>query len=95
MSTTSTKVDAKSRAWRTFLQGFGIDIAVAVAAALLLWLPDADLSSGDAWLVLGTALGKTVLTTAAAYVMRLKVAPPAPVDADGDLNLATLSDEEA
>lgn len=69
------QVDAKSRATRTFVQGLAVDVAFAVAAALLLWLPDADLSSREAWIVLGTSLAKTVLTAAASYVMRLKVTP--------------------
>lgn len=76
------KVDAKSRAVRTFLQGIGIDVAVAIAAGLLLWLPDADLSSREAWIVLGTSVAKSVLTAVASYVMRLKVTPPAPVDVE-------------
>lgn len=72
----STKADAASRSRRTFVQGLAVDVVIAIATALLLWLPDADLSSRDAWFVLGTALAKSVLTAAASYVMRLKVAPP-------------------
>lgn len=79
--------DAKNRAVRSFIQGLGIDLATAIAAALLLWLPDADLSSRDAWIVLGTGLVRTVLGTVASYVMRRFVdgsavptpLPPAPV----------------
>lgn len=66
-------VDARNRALRTFLQGLGLDLLTAVAAAVLLWLPDADLSSQDAWLVLGTGLVRTVMQTAFAYIMRLKL----------------------
>lgn len=69
------QTDAKNRAARTALQGLAVDVLVAVAAALLLWLPDADLSSREAWIVLGTSLAKTILTAAASYVMRLKVSP--------------------
>lgn len=87
----STKVDAKSRAVRTFIQGLLVDVAVAVAVALLAWLPDADLSTKAAWLILAATLAKSVLTAAASYVMRLKVTPPAPVDEDGDVDLGTLS----
>lgn len=75
MTTEATKADATSRGWRTFVQGLAIDLTLAVAAALLVWLPDADLSSNEAWLILGTSLTKTVLTAVASYVMRLKVNP--------------------
>lgn len=80
MPTPATRTDAANRGWRTFAQGVAIDVAVAVAVALLAWLPDADLSSRAAWIILGTAVGKTVLTAVASYVMRLKVQPPAITD---------------
>jgi hypothetical protein len=73
MTTPRLATDARNRAFRSFLQGFGIDIAVAVCAALMVWLPDADVSKKEAWLVLGTSLVKTVLQAGAAYVMRAKL----------------------
>lgn len=66
---------AVERGTRSLWQGLAIDLAVAVAMVLLMWLPDADLTSREAWLVLGTSVAKSVLTAAASYVMRLKVAP--------------------
>lgn len=78
MPTPTVQADARQRSKRTFIQGILIDVGVAVAAALLVWLPDADLSSTDAWIIFGTSLAKTVLQTLAAYVMRLKVAPDQP-----------------
>ena len=42
---------------------------------LLAWLPDADLSSREAWAVLGISVAKTLLTAVASYVSRLKVPP--------------------
>lgn len=66
---------AVERGTRSLYQGLGIDLAVAVAMVLLMWLPDADLSSRQAWLILGTAAAKSVLTAAASYVMRLKIPP--------------------
>lgn len=66
---------ARERAVRTFVQGLGLDVLVAVAAALLAWLPSADVTSSAAWLILGAALIKTVLQAAAAYVLRLKIRP--------------------
>ena len=78
MTTVTTKADAAQRAKRTFIQGIVLDVAVAVAVALLAWLPDADLTSKQAWIILGTSLAKTVLTAVASYVMRLKVRPDQP-----------------
>jgi len=66
---------ATERGKRALWQGLAIDVATAAAAALLLWLPDADLASRDAWIVLATGLARTVLAAVASYVMRLKVAP--------------------
>ena len=40
-----------------------------------MWLPDADISTREAWTVLGITLAKTVLTAVASFVMRLKVDP--------------------
>ena len=71
----ATKAAATERGRRAFIQGLGIDVATALAAFLLVWLPDADLSSRDAWLVFGTGAARTVLGALASYVMRLKVAP--------------------
>lgn len=78
MTTPAVQADATQRAKRTFIQGLGIDLAVAIAVALLAWLPDADLTSKQAWIILGTSLAKTVLTAVASYVMRLKVRPDQP-----------------
>lgn len=62
--------DAKNRAARTLLQGLAIDLAVAVAMAIAVILIDAN-SWGDLeWLVIGFTIFKTVLMTAAAFVMR-------------------------
>lgn len=79
MASVSTKVDAANRSVRSLFIGLAVDVAVAIATALLLWLPDADLTKREAWIVLGTTLAKTVLQAAASYVVRLKV-PPAGQD---------------
>ena len=78
MTTPAVQADAAQRAKRTFIQGIALDVAVAIAVALLAWLPDADLTSKQAWIILGTSLAKTVLTAVASYVMRLKVRPDQP-----------------
>lgn len=74
-STAPVKAAATERGVRTLVQGLGIDVAVAVAVVLLAWLPDANLTASEAWLALGVAVGKSVLTAVASYVMRLKAAP--------------------
>lgn len=78
MTNTAVQADAAQRAKRTFIQGIALDVCVAIAVTLLAWLPDADLSSKEAWSILGLSLAKTVLTAVASYVMRLKVAPDQP-----------------
>jgi hypothetical protein len=42
-------------------------------------VPLSQLSNKQAWIAIGLSLAKSVLTALASYVMRLKVAPPAPV----------------
>lgn len=66
---------ATERGRRTLWQGLALDLGVAIAVTLLAWLPDADVASSTAWIILGTALLKSVLTAVASYVMRLKVDP--------------------
>lgn len=77
MTTSAVKADAAERSVRTLLTGLALDVIVAIAAALLVWLPDADVSSREAWTVLLALLVKTILQAAASYVVRLKVAPSA------------------
>ena len=60
--------DASNRALRTFLQGLGIDVGVAVAALLLVVTRDGEAWQG--WAVVGASLARTVVQSAAAYVMR-------------------------
>ncbi len=78
MATKAVKADATERSIRTLFTGAGLDVAIAIAAAILSWLPAADVSSRTAWIVLATALVKTILQAVASYVLRLKVAPSAP-----------------
>lgn len=73
--TTTAKSDALERAARTLAQSLGVDVLVGVGAVAADWLADADITSGAAWATLGVMVGKSVLTAAAAYLMRLKVAP--------------------
>ena len=64
----ATSADARNRALRTLLQGLATDVLVALAAVLLAWLPDADITSREAWAVVGVNLAKTALTTAASWI---------------------------
>lgn len=66
------KVDAVDRSRRSLIQGALWDVAIAVFAVLLVWLPDADISSREGWIVFGTAAAKTALTAFASYVMRVR-----------------------
>lgn len=75
-----TQAAARERATRTFLTGLGVDVLVGIAAALLAWLPAANVTDRAAWLVLAATLVKTVLTSVAAYVLRLRVQPATEVD---------------
>lgn len=67
-----TKADAVDRSKRTLIQGVAVDALVAACAVLLVWLPDADITSREAWAVLGVSVGKSVLTAIASYVMRIR-----------------------
>lgn len=70
------RLDAASRAARTFVQGLALDLAFAAGS----WLTSAATDSHFAWsraywaLQVGL-LSKTLLQTGAAYLMRLKVPP--------------------
>jgi hypothetical protein len=64
--------DARNRALRTFLQGLAVDVLLTVALVVY----DATSSENVQWRLIPLLLAKSVLTSAASYVMR-KVKPPA------------------
>lgn len=66
------KTDAVTRSKRTLIQGVAVDALVAACAVLLVWLPDADITKREAWVVLGVSVAKSVLTAVASYVMRIR-----------------------
>jgi hypothetical protein len=66
---------AGERARRTFIQGLGIDVAVAIAVLIAANIATLDLTSREALVTLGLSVVKTVLTTVTSYVMRLKLKP--------------------
>ena len=73
--------DAKSRSWRTLVQGLAIDLFAAVLAVIGT-LSGADPFVKETWLLVGALLIKTVIQTVAAYVMRLRVTPTVKLQTD-------------
>jgi hypothetical protein len=79
------EADAKNRAWRSFLQGLGIDVAVAVA---IVAYQIASNPKPIVWAIVGASLARTVVQSAASYVMRRfldgsKIPTPLPPDPPG------------
>lgn len=66
------KADARNRAERTFWQNLGIDLFIALAGTLTVALGGLDLSTGEAWVILGGLLLKTAVSAPISYVMRTK-----------------------
>jgi hypothetical protein len=62
--------DAKNRALRTFLQGLGIDLAVALAMLITTMLMSKNSWGEIEWIVLGFSVFKTVLMVTASFIMR-------------------------
>lgn len=70
------KVDARDRAWRTFLQNIGVDIAVTVGPLLVDAFTRWDGAFTAAyWTPVGLSVAKTAVLVVLAYVMRLKKPP--------------------
>ena len=70
------RADAKSRSFRTLVMGFVFDVLATLGVVVLPVLAGMDdLSSKAQWVVVGTLVGKTFLTSLVSYVARLKVAP--------------------
>lgn len=66
------KADARNRAERTFWQNLLIDLVIALAGTLTVALSGLDLSTSEAWVILGGLLLKTALSAPISYVMRTK-----------------------
>ena len=60
---------ARRNALRTFLQGLGLDVLIAVAI-LVAQLVSAPLEAWQGWAAVGIAFARTVAGAAASYVMR-------------------------
>jgi hypothetical protein len=66
--------DAKSRSWRTLMQGLIFDVFAAIVAAVAL-LSGADPFVRETWIAFGVLLVKSVVSAVISYFMRLKVTP--------------------
>lgn len=70
------QADARNRAWRTLLQGLGIDIVVALVAVLTPLLTDVEWTAAF-WTGVAALAGKSVVQAVVAFVARKVVPPPA------------------
>lgn len=78
--------DAKNRALRTFLAAIGVDVGMAVSLFIYDTLNDASGWGSFDWYVLSFLFVKTVLVSAASYILRRRLdgsalptpLPPAP-----------------
>lgn len=69
--------DARNRAWRTLVQGLGIDLAVALLLAIGPSLVGNDFAwSTGYWRTLGLLAAKTAIQTLVSYAARKLVPPP-------------------
>lgn len=66
--------DAKSRSWRTFVQGLAIDLFAALIA-LVSTLTNFDPFDKAAWTTVAALGIKTLIQTVMAYVMRMRITP--------------------
>lgn len=76
VATTVDRADALQRAVRTLWQGFGLDAATAIGAGLVLLLADVEVTTSAFWGSFGILVLKSLLMSLAAYLQRLRKAPP-------------------
>jgi hypothetical protein len=75
-STPSPESDARNRAFRTFVQGFGLDVASGAVVALTAAVAGGIEWTRLYWVALGLAVAKSVVQAAVSYLAR-KLVPPA------------------
>lgn len=85
-----SSADASNRAFRTFIQGLGLDVATAVVLVLATSVTDMRWTK-EYWFTLLALLGKTAILSAVAYAARKLMPPPgaqvpAAVDAAQDVS---------
>lgn len=81
----SVEADAAERAWRTWMQGLGVDVATGVGVALVAGVAGGIEWTQAYWVALALAVAKSSVTAAVSYFAR-KFAPPAgaaPAPEDG------------
>ena len=66
--------DAKSRSWRTLVQGLIFDVFAGLIAAVAV-LSGADPFQKQTWLAFGVLLLKSVVSAVISYFMRLRITP--------------------
>ena len=66
--------DAKSRSWRTLVQGLIFDVFAAIVAVVAT-LSGADPFQRETWIAFGVLLLKSVVSAVISYFMRLRVTP--------------------
>jgi hypothetical protein len=66
--------DARSRSWRTFLQGLIFDLLAGLTAAIAV-LAGADPFVKETWIAFGILVFKTFVSAGISYLMRLRATP--------------------
>jgi hypothetical protein len=79
----SVESDARTRAFRTFVQGLAVDVLAAAGVAVAAAISGGISWTQTYWVTFGLALGKSVVTAGLSYIAR-KVVPPAPPTTRGD-----------
>lgn len=68
-------LDALDRAWRTFKQAVLVDALIVIGAGVLTLMDQMDPSSTQFWAAVGGLVIKSLLTSTASYLHRLKTPP--------------------
>lgn len=70
-----TAADARNRAWRTFVQGVAVDVAVSVLGVLVVLSVDTIEWTGTYWLAIASLVARSAIVALVAAVAR-RVVPP-------------------
>lgn len=77
VATTSVLDPVAKTPWaRTLWQGFIVDALIAVGLGLAVLMTDADITSPAFWGAVGVLVGKSLLTSIASWLTRLKAGTP-------------------
>jgi len=74
-TTGGTVYDALIRAWRTFYVAIGYDALIMIGTGLTALLTEHEVTSEAFWITLGILTAKSVATSLASFLLRLKVTP--------------------